>query len=76
MHDPRALLVASGRVEREQAVDECARRVPDAGVDDDAGRLVHHDEMLVLPGDMEIHLLRDERSGLVRKLDLELLPTL
>ena len=41
-----------------------------------ADRLVHDDEVLVLPRDAEVHLLRDERARIVGELDVDVLPAL
>ena len=45
-------------------------------MDDDACRLVDHEQVLVLPDDVEVHLLRDEWCGVGRELDDDLLPAL
>ncbi len=74
--DPRPVLVAAGGVVREQAVHERPALVPRARVDDDAGGLVDDEQVLVLPDDVEVHLLGGERAGLGRKLDDDLLPAL
>ena len=76
MDDPRAVLVAPGGVVREQAVHERAALVPGARVDDDTRRLVDHEQVLVLPDDVEVHLLGRERAGLGGQLDDDLLPAL
>jgi hypothetical protein len=48
-----------------------------AGMHDDTGRLVHHEQMRVLVGNAERNLLAlDRRRPLRRKLDLELLAAL
>ena len=49
---------------------------PVPGVDDDAGRLVDDEQVLVLPDDVEVHLLGRERAGRRRELDDDLLPAL
>ena len=61
----------------EQPVHERAGRVPGARVDDDARRLVDDEQVLVLPGDVQVHRLRLERrraSG--GQLDDDVLPAL
>ena len=73
---PGPVLVAPGGVVREQAVHERAALVPGARVDDDARRLVDHEQVLVLPDDVEVHLLGGERAGLGGQLDDDLLPAL
>ena len=55
---------------------ERAALVARARVDDDAGGLVDHEQMLVLPDDVELHLLGRERTGFGRELDDDLLPAL
>ena len=75
MDDSRPILVATGSVEGEQAVDERAGVVARARMNDDAGRLVDDEQVLVLPRDAEVHLLGDERRGVGRQLDEDVLPT-
>ena len=60
MPGPLGLLPARDRV-REQAVDERAVRVAGRRVDDDAGRLVDDEQVLVLAGDPQVDLLGLER---------------
>ena len=55
--DPRPLVVTAGRVELEQPVDERPGRIARPRVNDEAGRLVDDEEVLVLPDDVEIHRL-------------------
>ncbi len=62
---PLGVLPALGLV-REQAVDERARPVAGARVDDDTGRLVHDEKVLVLPDDVERHLLRFQVAAAAR----------
>jgi hypothetical protein len=45
-------------------------------MDDDACRLVDDEQVLVLPDDLQVHLLGYERAGLGRELDDDLLPAL
>jgi hypothetical protein len=61
--DPRPVLVAACHVVHEEALDERAAPVPSGRMDDDAGGLVDHEQVLVLPRDDEIHLLGLERAG-------------
>jgi len=61
---------------REQAVHERAALVSCARVDDDTRWLVDHEQVLVLPDDVEIHLLGRKRAGLGGQLDDDLLPAL
>ena len=76
VNDSGAVFVPACGLAREP-VDERAARMPCARVDDDARRLVHDEEMLVLVGDAELDvLLLDPRLRLRRKLDVELLPAL
>ena len=59
MDDARPFRLSSTRDRAaEKAVDERPAGMPCRRVDDDAGRLVHHEEMLVLPGDAKIELFR------------------
>ena len=74
--DPGPIVVAAGGVVREQAVHERSALVPRAGMDDDARRLVDDEQVLVLPDDVEIHLLGFERTGVGREHDHDLLPAL
>ena len=74
--DPRPVLVAAGHVVSEQAVHERPALVARPGMNDDAGRLVDDEQVLVLPDDVEIHLLGLERAGLGGELDDDLLPAL
>jgi hypothetical protein len=49
--------------------------MPCRGVDDDARRLVHHEEMLVLPGDAKIELFRLKLArAALWNIERELLP--
>ena len=75
MHDPGPVLLSSGSLAGE-AVNEGARGMACARMDDDARRLVHHEQVLVLVRDPERHLLGLDRgrSGL-DGLELDLLPT-
>ena len=75
VHDPGpVLVVTAGRVEREQPVHErAALAMSGAWMHDDAGRLVDHEQVLVLEGDAQIHLLRHERAGVRRQLRDDLL---
>ena len=52
------------------------RSVSRPGMDDDARRLVDDEQVLVLPDDVEVHLLGRERPGLGGQLDVDLLPAL
>src|SRR5579884_3087859 len=76
VHDSRPLgLLAARRVVRDEAVDERAARVPGRRVHDEAGGLVDDEEVLVLVGNRELHLLRlDAGRRSLRRLELELLP--
>ena len=76
VNDSGPFLVPAGGVVREQAVDERAALVARPRVDDDARGLVDDEQVLVLPDDVEVHLLGRERPGLGRKLDDDLLPAL
>ena len=68
--------VSARGVVSEQAVHQRAPLVPRAGMDDDAGRLVDDEEMLVFPDHVEVHLLGLERAGFGREHDHDLLPAL
>ena len=60
-----------------EAVDERPGRVAGAWMNDDARRLVHDEQVLVLVGDAELDVLGlDLPRRLRRKLDLKLLPAL
>ena len=73
---PFRLLTALG-LEREQPVDERAGGVPGRRMDDEAGRLVDDQQVLVLVGDAEVHRLRlERRTRRLRRLELELLAAL
>jgi hypothetical protein len=76
VHDPGPILVAAGGVVLDQAVHEGSGRVTDARMDDDAGRLVDDEQVLVLPGHVEIHRLRLERWCVGGQLDHDVLPAL
>ena len=73
--DARPVVVAAGGAEREQAVHERPRLLPAGGMDDEAGRLVDDEEVLVLVDDVERDRLGDELPGLGQR-DVELLPAL
>src|SRR5262249_4969791 len=61
----------------EQGVHEGPSPVPGRRVDDDSGRLVDHEQVLVLIGDPQVPRLRLEVGlALLRNLDLEHLPAL
>ena len=75
MDDSGALgLVSAGDRVREEAVDERPFRVPGGRVDDHAGGLVHDEQVLVLPDDLERdgvvghERARNRRRRLVRQL--------
>jgi hypothetical protein len=55
----------------EERLHQRPARVAGRGVDDDPGRLVDDEEVLVLVGDPERHLLRLQRSGGRRRLELD-----
>ena len=76
VHDPGPVLVAAGGVVLDQPVHERSRRVPDARMDDDSRRLVDDQQVLVLPGDVQVHRLRLERRSVRRQLDDDVLPAL
>jgi hypothetical protein len=65
MHDAGAILLAAGS-SADQTVDKRPRRVARRRVDDDAGRLVHDEQVLVLVGDRQRDVLRLQllRGGL------------
>jgi hypothetical protein len=75
--DARPLLVLSARGQADEPVDQRAAGMSWGGMDDDAGRLVHDQEMFVLPGNLERHVfaLEPGRRGL-RNRQLELLAAL
>ncbi len=76
VHDPGALFVAALGPRGEQPGHERPRSMPRRGVDDDAGRLVDHDEVLVFVGDRQVDLLRRDPGRLrSRQRELQLLPT-
>ena len=75
VNDSRPVLVTARSLEGEQPVDECAGLVPCAGMNHDTGGLVDDEQVLVLPGDAEVHLLGDERRRVGRQLDEDILPT-
>jgi hypothetical protein len=64
VHDAGAVRIAARRSPLEQPVDERTPRVSWSRVDDDAGRLVDDEEMLVLVGDAQRHFLRPQRGSL------------
>ena len=75
--DPGPLVVVpAGGVERQQPVDERAAAMAAGRMDDDARRLVDDEEVLVLPGDVELHRLGRERLRRGGKLDHDLLAAL
>jgi hypothetical protein len=61
--DARALLVLPTRGQADEPVHERAARVARRRMDDDAGRLVDHEDVVVLPGDLERHLLALQYGG-------------
>ena len=58
------------------ALDERAGRVPGAGVDDEPGRLVDDEQVLVLVGDPEVERLGRSSAGsaIAARIELDLLP--
>jgi hypothetical protein len=78
MHDPRPVtLLPSRGPQLEQPVDERAVTVAGRGMHDDAGRLVHHEQVLVLVGDPQLDVLWNELGRLrLGKLDLDRLSAL
>jgi hypothetical protein len=73
VHDPGPLRVAAGEASVEQALDERAGSVPGTRVDDEPGRLVDDEQVLVLVGDPQVERLllqlgRGEDSGVQRDL--------
>ena len=76
VHDPRPVLLAARSLPG-QPVDERAARVARSGVHDDPGRLVDDEQVLVLVGNAERHVLRfDRRRRGLGRLELDLLPAL
>ena len=74
--DPRPILLSARRA-ADEAVDERAAPVAGSRMDDDPGRLVDHEQMLVLVGNPEIDLFALERLRRFRwQLHLELLAAL
>ena len=73
---PGPLGVAAGEAAAEQALDERAGRVSGARVDDEPGRLVDDEQVLVLVGDPQVERLvaRARRGRALLAIDLELLP--
>src|ERR671922_489407 len=73
--DSRAFLVSAGGAVGEDAVDQGAGRMAGRRVDDDAGRLVDDQQLVVFVRDPELDLLgRELRSGFGRFV-FDLLPT-
>jgi hypothetical protein len=73
VHDPGPLRIAAGDAAVEEALDERAGGVPGTRVDDQPGRLVDDEQVLVLVGDPQVERLllqlgRGEDSGV--ELDL------
>jgi hypothetical protein len=75
MDDAGALRVLPAfGLETEQAVHERPGRVPGSRMDDQPGRLVDDEQVLVLPRDPQLHLLRHELGGpALGRVQLELL---
>ncbi len=76
VHDARPLgLVSPFDVVREQSVHECPSRMSRRGMYHEPGRLVDHEQVLVLIRNDQIHLLRLERARpRGRRLEFELFP--
>ena len=70
----RSSLAARG--DADEAVHERSAVVAGSGMHDEAGRLVDHDEVLVLVRDGERELFALRRLRLRRRLELDVLPTL
>ncbi len=70
------LVVAAGRVERQQPVHERAAAMAAGGMDDDPRGLVDDEEVLVLPGDLQLHRFGCGRLLRGWKLDQNLLAAL
>jgi hypothetical protein len=76
MHDARAVLVAAGGP-ADKPVHERSGRVARRRVDDDPGRLVHDQQLLVLVGDRQRDVLRLQLlRGALDDLDLNLFSAL
>ena len=76
MHDSRPLLVAARCSAGENAVDEGPAPVAGRRVDDDAGGLVHDEQVLVLVRDPEVDLFRRQLGLRLGPLELDGLPAL
>ena len=75
VNDPAALLLAAGG-DADESMHERPRVVTGSRVDDEAGGLVDHDEVLVLVSDGKLQLFALRRLRLRRRLELHVLPTL
>ena len=76
MDDPGPVLLPA-RGDSDEPVDERSTRVARPGMDDDSGRLLDDEQVLVFVRGPEVDLLRLQRRGCGRwKVDLELFPTL
>jgi len=76
VHDAGPVGISAGDVVLEESVHECPGCMPGCRVNDEPGRLVDDDEIVVLVGDPKIHRLRNElrRPVTLRRVELELLP--
>ena len=74
MDDSRPLVLAAGGAVREDPMDERSGRVAGRRVDDDAGRLVDDEQVLVLVWNAEIDLLRRELRRGRGRLEFDVLP--
>ena len=72
MHDPLAALLPSLRAELDEALGERSALVPTGRMDDEPGRLVDHEQVLVLEGDLQVDRLCVTVRGLLRQLDHDL----
>ena len=75
MHDAGSLRVPAGGSVREDTMDQRARSMPRGGMDDDTGRLVDDEQMLVLVDAAKSDVFRLEWSRSLGPVELDLFPT-
>jgi hypothetical protein len=75
VHDPAPLFVASAR-DAHEPVDERSRLMAGRRMDDEAGRFVDHEQLVVLVRDVQTELLALRRLRFRGRRELDVLPTL
>ena len=75
MHDPAPFVLTAAR-DADEPMDKRPRLVTRSRMDDETGRLVYDEQVLVLVRDCQLELLTLRRSSFRRRLELHLLPAL